>query len=422
MRLSALLLFKVIVCGCGHFDSSSTVETRSVPQPTTSTTAVTVSLPNPVDPELPEDGSATAIDAVAETPQEPENSEEVTRLLDEMQQLRIAPARTELEQAKQDRRERNQNIVQMATRALQLTVDRESKQTHFNQAVEHLLEARFQLALNGAKEDIDQLYADVQALNDRNPMSEAAAEGVYYLARFAHTKARLVERSSLMWLQNFSRLAREFADRFPHQEQRAVSLLFGAGRSCEVHAAVSQKETDVKRLMTEAELCYRTLANKFGETSQGHEAAAVLRRLSLPGRKISQFAGPTLSGNYVDCENFRDQVTVIYFWDSENTEFQQNMLPLLLQANEVSSNRLRFVGVNLDEDESLARAFQKHETLPGEQIFFAEQDRRSWNSPLIRFWGVSRCPSVWLVDREGTVSAVDVGASQLVQQMRKLFE
>ena len=103
-------------------------------------------------------------------------------------------------------------------------------------------------------------------------------------------------------------------------------------------------------------------------------------------------------------------------------EFQQNMLPLLLQAKEVSSTRLRFVGVNLDEDESLARAFQNSEELPGEQVFFADENLRSWNSPLIRFWGLSRCPSVWLVDREGTVSAVDVGASQLVSEMRKLFE
>ncbi len=422
MRLSAVLLFELIVCGCGHFDSSSTAKTENVTPPKTSTTAVTVSLPNPVDPDVPPDGSATAIDALTEMLQDPENADEVTRLLDEMQQLRIAPAPTELEQAKLDRRERNQNIVRLASHALQLTVEHKSNQAYFNQAIGHLLEARFQLALSGVKEDVDQLYADVQALSDRNPTSEAAAEGVYYLARFAHTKARLVESSNLTWLQNFSRWAREFADRFPHQEQRAVSLLFGAGRSCEMHAGVSHDETDAKRLMTEAELCYRTLANNFGETSQGHEAAAVLRRLSLPGRKISQFAGPTLSGNYVDCQNFHDQVTVIYFWDSENTEFQQNMLPLLLQANEVSSNRLRFVGVNLDREESLARTFQEHEMLPGEQIFFAEEEQRSWNSPLIRFWGVSRCPSVLLVDRAGTVSAVDVGASQLVAQMRKLFE
>ena len=422
MRLSALFLFALFVSGCDRFDSSTTVQTKDGTPPTASTTAVTVSLPNPVDPVLPNDGSDTNIDAFAESPQDAKNADEVTRLLDEMQRLRIAPAPTELDQAKLDRRERNQNIVRMASHALQLTVDHESQQAQFQEAIGHLLEARFQMALSGVKEDVDQLYADVQALNDRDPVSEAAAEGVYYLARFAHTKARLVDHSNLMWLQNFSRWAREFADRFPQQEHRAVSLLFGAGRSCEMHAAVSQDEADAKRLMTEAELCYRTLADNFSETSQGQEAAAVLRRLSLPGRKISQFAGPTLSGNYVDCEDFQDKITVIYFWDSENTEFQQNMLPLLLQANELSSNRLRFVGVNLDEDESLARKSQEHESLPGEQIFFAEEDRRSWNSPLIRFWGVSRCPSVWLVDREGTVSAVDVGASQLVEQMRQLFE
>ena len=420
MRLAALLLCELIVCGCGNFGLSSSVSTDDVTEPVTST--VTVSVPNPVDSELPDDGSVPTSATIRETPQEANNSDQVTRLLDQIQQLRIATAPTELEQAKSDRRKRNLDIARMASHAVQLTVAGESKQAQFNKAVGHLLEARFQLALSGLKEDVDRLYADVQALNERDPMSEAAAEGVYYLARFAHTKARLVGHSNLVWFENFSRWAREFADRFPHQKERTVLLLFGAGRSCEMHAAVCEDETGVQRLMAEAELCYRILASQFGETSQGHEATAVLRRMALPGRKISQFAGPTLSGKYVDCESFRNQVTVIYFWDSKNTEFQQNMLPLLRQANEVSANRLRFVGVNLDDDESLARSFQQNEKLPGEQIFYVEENQRSWNSPLVRFWGVSRCPSVWLVGREGTVNAVDVGASQLVEQMGKLFD
>ncbi|MCP4509034.1 MAG: hypothetical protein GY826_21890, partial [Fuerstiella sp.] len=130
MRLSALLLFQLLVCGCGQVDSSSTVETDSVTQPITSTTAVTVSLPNPVDPKLPDDGSTTAIGALTKTPLEGNGSDEVARLLDELQQLRIAPAPAELEQAKLDRRERNQNIVRLASHVLQLTVEHESRQAH----------------------------------------------------------------------------------------------------------------------------------------------------------------------------------------------------------------------------------------------------------------------------------------------------
>ena len=420
MRIPALLLCALIVCGCGNVDLSSDSSTNDVTKPVTST--VTVSVPSPVDAELPDDGAVPISASIGETPQVPDDSDQVTRLLDQIQQRRIATAPTELEEAKSDRRKRNQDIVRLASQALQLTVEHESKQAQFNTAVGHLLEARFQLALSGLKQDVDQLYTDVQALNEREPMSEAAAQGVYYLARFAHTKARLVGHSNSVWFENFSRWAREFADRFPHQKERTVSLLFGAGRSCEMHAAVCEDVTAAQRLMVEAELCYRTLASQFGETSQGHEATAVLRRMSLPGRKISQFAGPTLSGKYVDCESFRHHVTVIYFWDSNSAEFQQNMVPLLQQANEASSNRLRFVGVNLDEDESRARVFQQNERLPGEQIFFAEENQRSWNNPLVRFWGVSRCPSVWLVDGAGTVNAVDVGASQLVEQMRKLFD
>ncbi|MEZ6061700.1 MAG: thioredoxin-like domain-containing protein [Planctomycetaceae bacterium] len=383
--------------------------------------AVTASLSNPKEESLPPDGGSAVANSASQPDAPPAPGDEAMETLQKIQKLRLAPVPSDLEQARAARRDRNLEIIDLATRVLALTVEDTEKQAVFNQAISQLLEARFQLALAGSKDDIDQLYADVEALNDRDPESVGAMEGVYYLAKFAHTKARLQGGENTVWFENFSRWAREFADRFPDQSARAVQLLFGAGRSCEMHSVVTDSADERTRLMTEAKLCYSALAEKWPDTSQGQEAAGVLRRLALPGQPLSQFSGPTLEGGYISSDEFPGKITVIYFWESESEEFVTDLLPLLQQANTKLSEQVRFVGVNLDEEEVALNDFLEKNSVPGRQIFFASQEQRSWDSPLVRFWGVSKNPSVWIVKKDGVVSAVDVGHATLVEEMRKLF-
>ena len=419
MRLCMLSICALAGLGCGDQHAPQANHAAGDSATTSSTQLPTASMRSPVDTGTDLNSDQKVLVAAQEILPQP--SDRIAQLLDEIQQLRIAPFPEDAQAARTARRTRNQKIVQLSSGILRLAASAESPEPIFDSAISHLLEARYQLALGGVQEDVNQLYADVQALSDRAPESDSTANGVYYLAMFAHANARLKGESELIWFSHFSRWAREFADRFPNQKERAVSLLFGAGRSCEMHAMVSSDPSDAAQLMTDARLCYSSLAHQFSETSEGQEAAAVLRRISLPGKTLSQFAGPTLDGQYVDCEDFRDKVTVVYFWDSRNAEFNNQMLPLLRQALDAAGDQLRFVGVNMDDDKTQVETFIIEHAPPGVQIFFQDDKQRSWNSPLIRFWGVSRSPSVWLIDRAGTVAAVDVGHAQLVTEMRTLF-
>ncbi|MFM7864597.1 MAG: hypothetical protein ACKPHU_10320, partial [Planctomycetaceae bacterium] len=131
----------------------------------------------------------------------PAPKDEATATLNEIQKLRISPVPNDIEQAKTARRERNERIVDMATRVIRLTMTDDAKKPQFQAAVSQLLEARFQNALAGDEADIDIFCSDVQALSERDPKSAAAAEGVYYMARFAHTRAGLVGASQPVWLE-----------------------------------------------------------------------------------------------------------------------------------------------------------------------------------------------------------------------------
>lgn len=340
--------------------------------------------------------------------------DEGTQTLREIQQLRISPVPADLAEARKIRRERNERIVDMATKVLRLTMNEETRLPQFHLAVGQLLEARFQMALAGTQDDVDLLYADVQALNERDPKSIAAAEGIYYIARFAHTKAGLLGKSQPVWFETLSRWAREFSDRFPQQTQRAVSLLFGAARSCELQAIATDDQELSTRLLTESRLCYTALAEKFATTDQGQEATASLRRMALKGQTLSQFSGPTLDGGFISSDDFTGKPTLIYFWDSESEEFAADLLPVLKKiSTALPASKLRIVGVALDEDEAILNEYLESKKVPGQQVFFTHGEQRSWNSPLVRFWGIAQSPTVWLLDAQGKVVSTSLEAAEL---------
>ncbi len=435
-QLSGSLLFAGMLLGCGGGDEGSVSETpansteqsssevrtaESAPSAGKSVKAITASIESPAKATLSEGESGTAESGkAADKATFPDD--DATKTLKEIQRLRIAPFPTDIKDMNAARRERNERVVEMATNVLRLTMDDEDRKPQFHQAIGQLLEARFQLALLGGETESDQLYADVKALNDRDPKSIAAAEGVYTIAKFAHTQAGLHGKTKPVWFENLSRWAREFADRFPQQTQRAVSLLFGAARSCELHANATDDPELSSRLMTECKLCYTVLAEKFGKTEQGQNATASLRRLSLVGQQLSQFSGPTADGGFVSADEFPGKPTLIYFWESDSTEFSESLLPVLEKIRaQWPADQLRLVGVALDEDESTLNSFMEMHNVPGQQIFFPNAQQRSWDSPLIRFWGVARAPSIWLVDGKGKVVSTTATAKSVPKELQAIL-
>lgn len=438
------VLFSGLLAGCGGGETPATTTSTSAPASAPAETPAASTLTKSDPPKVESSGTpvktvsaakTSGLDAATKTATASESKEapkeaaaqfpddEATKTLREIQQLRIAPVPGDIEKAKAARRERNEQIVDMATQVLRLLKDDEKRASQFHLAIGQLLEARFQMALAGTQEDVDLLYSDVQALNDRDPKSVAAAEGVYYIAKFAHTQAGMHGRKNPEWFSTLSRWAREFADRFPTQQKRAVSLLFGAARSCELQAQATEDADLSKRLMTESTLCYTALAEKFPTTEQGQEAVASLRRNALVGQVLTQFSGPTADGGMVSADDFPGKPTLIYFWDSESDEFTKDVLPLLEKLRkQLSSDRLRMVGVALDEDESQMNTFMETHNVPGQQIFFTNPEQRSWNSPLIRFWGIAKTPSIWLVDAEGKVTTTTVETENLVDELKKIVK
>jgi hypothetical protein len=329
---------------------------------------------------------------------------EITRL-----QVKPWPKSDDVDLLRTARAERNRQIIKLAGEAIEATHNVPGKQQVFTTAVHHLMEARMQLALAGEQSDIDALYEDAASLYERDPSSKAAVEAAYALAKFAHTNARRYAQQEPRWLAEFSRQARMFAMNFPQEQTRAVSLLFAAGWSCELH-----------RLRDEAVQCYTLLQEKFPESPQAQQSVAILRRLHLAGKPM-ELAGPTIDGGYVRIDDYRGKVVLVSFWATDSQSFVEQLPLLTSAAAKFGSSNLAVIGVNLDEEEPPVDAFLANNSITWPQIFYADREKRRWNNPLVKYYGVRDIPMLWLIDRYGNVVNTLVDPGRLDEEIRALL-
>ena len=363
--------------------------------------------------------SAVAADEAVEKRDDPSAGEaDAERLVQQILQLRVQPFpdTDDPDRLRAHRRWRNEKIVNLAREAIQLTHNDPKKERLFNVAVHHLMEARLELALlRGVEKETlqqyaDALYADADALYQRDPNSKAAAEAAFIRAKFVNTSAQRFAHREPRWLEEFSRQARLFASNFPKEQARAVSLLDAAARSCELH-----------RMAEEAALCYTQLRDRYPETPQGRQAAAALRRLLLKQTRLQQFGGPTIAGGYQQIDQFRGRVLLVVFWASHSREFARHV-PVLRQLVETyGPEGFTILGVGLDEDASAAREFLQENAWMNPVLFWPQQDQRGWNNPIVRYYGIRDIPSYWLIDRDGIVVDPLVDPLTLEQKLPALL-
>lgn len=437
-KCSGLLLMMALMAGCGQSPTATTASKES-PRPRDAVspaepTGGEVGQPTPLP--TASIGSAVALNAPPDTEPEAEPTEGTPEwLIREIQRIRLLPfpsmdptdggedggeeapqvvptkspaVEERLAQIRSLRRERNLEVVKLATGALAQTAKDPAKDVVFHAAVHHLLDAHLQLALQGDEESIAALYEAAEAFQAKKPGTAVAAEAQLTLVNLSHANALRYAKSEPKWLQEFARHAQLFASRFPEEQEQALPLLLAAGRSCELHG-----------LLDEAISCFGLIQAKFPDSPQASQAAGVMRRLKLTGQKL-QLAGPTLDGNYLSVDDFPGKSLIIVFWSSHASPFVEQVETLQAVA-EKYRKYAQVLSVNLDSEESEVDAFLERTRLTWPVIFHVEQDKRSWNAPLAVHYGINTVPTIWITDPNGVVADTDVTAETLEAKLRDVL-
>ena len=311
------------------------------------------------------------------------------------------------------RRERNQQLVDLATEAIARThKDKdESKIRVFDLAVHHLLEAELQLALTGDQDHIDAIYEHASSLYERDPQSKAAVEAGQVLISFARLNAQRFGQQEPKWLTEYGRLARQFAKQFPQEERQAIPVLFAAGQSCEYHG-----------MTADAIQCYATVRELFPESSAAERITPILRRLNLKGQPL-QLAGPTIGGGFLNAEEMLGKPLLVVFWTTQTKPFVRQLPALQEQLGQIDASRLNIVSVNLDDDdnESAVQTFLESNGLNWPTIFQTDPDKRGWNNPVAAYYGIQSVPLYWVVSSKGNVVETATNVQQIEPLLQKLM-
>lgn len=423
------MLAGTMLTGCGGGSSS----TPHVEQAVDTTTPKKSRVRTVNDEEAPLDGGVVPTSAVGKPSQKTVADEDEGELkiaapqkdspewfILQITRLKLRPLGDDVDQFSQTpekvaelRRERNEQLVNLATEAISRTHKDKSEagQRYFDLAVHHLLEAELQLALTGDKDHIDAIYEHASSLYERDPKSKSAAEAGQSLISFARLNAQRFGQQEPKWLEEYGRLARQFAKSFPQEERQAIAVLFAAGQSCEFHG-----------LTADAIQCYATIGDQFPENAAVERATAIMRRLNLKGQPL-QLAGPTLGGGYLDAKDMTGKPMLVVFWTTQAQPFVKQMPQLQELLSQIESERLNVVSVNLDDDdnESAVETFLETNGLRWQTIFQTDADKRGWNNPIATHYGIQSVPLYWVVSSKGNVVETSNSVQQIEPLLRKLM-
>ena len=383
---------------------SSLAETANAsPAPSIDLPAASIGSPDLDDPEDLADNEAIEIKRPEEgTPEW--TVLEITKL-----RLQPFPETDDVKQLRLARRERNQKIAKLAHEVIALTHENPDKEQVFNVAVHRLMEATWQLAMQGDNDAVTSLYDYAASFHGRSPKSKAAADSHWFLASFANENAVQHGDTEPRWISEFARQARLFAERFEGDQQRAVKLLNDAAQTCDSYG-----------IRDEAIQCYAALRQKYPETGPAQQAVAALRRLELPGKTLD-LGGPTMDGGFLSIADFNASPVLVVFWSTQAKPFVDRSAEIITTVSKFEKRGLQVIGVNLDTDESAVDVFKEKSGLTWQNIFHAAPSRRGWDHPVATYYGVTTIPQFWTVDVKGQVVGMTSDSANLEAELERLF-
>ena len=247
------------------------------------------------------------------------------------------------------------------------------------------------LAATGKMEDrqsqVDEAMRLLQSLErDKSTPAAVRAESgfrrVSLLMQSLH--GREIERRS-----DLVAAARNFQHRFPG-DRRAPRLLVEVATLCDNHPALKRE------LLEEARSLSRDPALDL-------RIADDLKRLELLDKPFPlEFS--TVQGNSFSIASRRGRIVVLLYWSTES-------LPSLLWIDEfrralakLPADKLAITTISLDKNPDTVR-----EVMDGIGIssWPTACDGESWQSPLVRPFGINALPTVFLIDQKGTLRALN---------------
>ena len=151
-------------------------------------------------------------------------------------------------------------------------------------------------------------------------------------------------------------------------------------------------------------------------TMRGQVGALLTYRV---GQRLPAFKTTTLKGDTITNATFRGKPLLITFWSTMVPEYSYALVATnrILKSSMVNG-QWSMVNICLDADTTECRRFLRRDTISGYNVC----DLRTFDSPLVRSFGLRGLPANILVDASGVIKERDIPIDKLEATLRRYMK
>lgn len=198
---------------------------------------------------------------------------------------------------------------------------------------------------------------------------------------------------------------KEFATKYPSAPETA-DVLFQLGMAQEFAGKVE-----------DASKWYGQLVSTHADTDAGTRAAGALKRINLQGKKLD-LSGPKFGGGTVNASDYRGRVLLVIFWSTWCKPCTEDLPQILSLYNQYRRLGFEVVGVNLDTTPELIQPYINEHKVPWPSI----HEPGGLESGPGKAFGIISLPTMFLVDKNGTVISRSTSVQEMKEELPKLLK
>lgn len=135
------------------------------------------------------------------------------------------------------------------------------------------------------------------------------------------------------------------------------------------------------------------------------------------GYKAPELALPAASGDTVKLSSLKGKVVLLDFWASWCGPCRISNKGLVKLYPKYKDKGFEILGVSLDEDRSDWQKAVKKDKVSWLQVI----DNGGWESKTVNQWKISAIPTSYLINKDGTLVAMDLEGKELEKALKELL-
>lgn len=135
------------------------------------------------------------------------------------------------------------------------------------------------------------------------------------------------------------------------------------------------------------------------------------------GKQAIEIALPSLTGDTLNLSSLKGKIVLIDFWASWCGPCRASNKHLVQIYNKYKDKGFEIFGISVDERRNAWERAVKRDKITWLQV----NDNGGWNAKTVLAWNIYQIPTSFIMDRDGTLIAMDIEGKELENLLNQKF-